>query len=1852
MDAWTFLYPEDVITATTHPDEWRGQTGTTQWWIRGRLRNDGARLISGWMKANDALAVKTEGQRAAGVGLGRGPGNIEPCNACINIIECPAVVKRGAEFQVCAEICGDCDVVYWEVWESTFFIGYFEGLCYQRIADDPEGFGYTLIAHCRDLDANGDLICEVTETCTVLMEDCILELSGCPVELREGESATLTAFADPEGGVYNWTVLDGEALIENYNESGNTVSFNIKDGLGCDWNYYSGPPTVTIMVDYEKDSCHKQRVCTFIVVVDCDDDGVDDRDEGEPGSGNCPYWGDWDSDDDCVSDGDEINIWGTSPCNPDSDGDGVDDGVEIKLLNFIADGYWHPMDGTNDLGRDRDHDSLTDVFEIGEACSGQIYSDPTLTDTDEDGIWDGCEYSNGWDPNNPNNPSSNNEDSDGDGISDEQERCNGTDPEKGDTDSDGLLDGLESTPMFCTDPLDPDSDHDGLLDGEEYNQLGTDPCNADTDGDGLDDGFEVTFGSIGNGPIQLDPLNADTDGDGINDGDEDLDGDGLTNLSEQEWGADPRNADTDGDGTDDGEEVAWGGSPTDSGDNGLPLDEEDRAMVTLSVGPNGGEGSWRLVVGSQAVRSEFHGSSNGNYPYSRGEVYEIKLYYHGTHEHYYQSTCLHDFAYTASVTVDPAFTGCWKIIDPDGLLGSFDPPDCYDSHDCNPAAGKVAYLVIDPVDLDVDSDNDDGLQLPDRTSEEDADEDDNSRAGKILMVNDGDSDGDGIPDFADGYNLDPTTDDDDQTEGEQFIPLVFNITHFDNPDNARVVFNYPASDPAQLTVNFDPDAISPPVYTPAPGSLRLWLKPGDVARSSLPVPDGDYVAPGIELVPEDLGIGPDGGEITLYAEAVAASDEQGDLRVSVQVTDQECSEDAVRLTAIGTRFVEVLPDGSLQPVVHPEVSEPTPTIEVNGFWVTNIRTSEDNSRIIADLTFTGTVDDQASDLIPGPEGIIEWLDLRVNGLPIAADGRPIYDGDPTQPLTIPLQYDKAIEPSGILEQYDYSGWFATTLVGVEVGPSLNRVELLATNAYGFSGFAMGTFSVGFTPPPPDYGAIDLWFDFSTVDPYSVDPNDRVPATYWVNGLLYETELTPSPGGSDPGLWINAEETMRALVLDGAVFTLDELDQWELEITTPDSRLLEDRIWHGETDLDSRQFTARRVFEDYERPDWEGYVLFLEDIDDPAEFLRSEGGMFHPVLLEIVGPAAVRAMMESIRLGDAGSPEYLLVTDSDGRTFLADEASHAAYVPRPLLVLPYNILDDGPLDGDDEARDGLGNFARGFGTGIVDTGVSIVDGVKSIGKRAAYQVKHYNIVSISIRLIDGEGYFTLEDEQTIGVVMDSAEVIAQFANLILQDQQDFMDALMTGDVEDLNRLGEKYSLVLEYSAEILQVLVEEMQNLDDYQKGRITGRVVAEVAITLATGGAGQAAKAGTIAGAVQKLRQSVYIKRFPGIVTKLDDMTAYITYLSRSHICFVAGTPVLTDSGLVPIERIRPGDLVLARDEATGVQSYQPVVHTLSTYPDTLYHITVTSGKGTTERIVCTGEHPFYVAKLQAFVPARELAVGDALLRAGQLGSTAHVTDIEVQRGPPAIGEERHGWDGLGYQAFNLEVAGFHTYFVGRTGIWVHNQQAVGRAPCERVAALYFRVKVREGRSPWDAFKRMIELTDPTIPNTARRAAILDPHLRFAARQMTLDMYDAASGNPSLVKTVAEMRAYTSTLDGRLARARLDVHHAIPEYVLRHLKLDGVLDESPAMILHWEDHRINNLNRPNSFHTILNKYIPQNKTRFDEMFGDEGLSRERAKFELRRAYQDWINNNGLYDPDTDHADAISTTLDAWLDSNP
>ncbi len=211
---------------------------------------------------------------------------------------------------------------------------------------------------------------------------------------------------------------------------------------------------------------------------------------------------DSDSDDDGLSDGDEVNVYSTNPNNLDSDADGLNDGNEVNVYS------------TNPNSTDSDSDQISDYDEINTHLT-----DPNLTDSDSDQLSDYSEINlHSTDPNDS--------DSDDDGLSDGDEvNLYSTDPNNQDTDDDNYLDANDEFPLDVNEWLDTDGDTIG--------------DNADTDDD--NDSYLDAADAF--------PLDAsewlDTDGDTIgNNADTDDDNDTILDYKEIEIGSNPLVSDT------------------------------------------------------------------------------------------------------------------------------------------------------------------------------------------------------------------------------------------------------------------------------------------------------------------------------------------------------------------------------------------------------------------------------------------------------------------------------------------------------------------------------------------------------------------------------------------------------------------------------------------------------------------------------------------------------------------------------------------------------------------------------------------------------------------------------------------------------------------------------------------------------------------------------------------------------------------------------------------------------------------------------------------------------------------------------------------------------------------------------------------------------------------------------------------------------------------------------------------------------------------------------------------------------------------------------------------------------------
>ena len=166
-----------------------------------------------------------------------------------------------------------------------------------------------------------------------------------------------------------------------------------------------------------------------------------------------------------------------------------------------------------------------------------------------------------------------------------------------------------------------------------------------------------------------------------------------------------------------------------------------------------------------------------------------------------------------------------------------------------------------------------------------------------------------------------------------------------------------------------------------------------------------------------------------------------------------------------------------------------------------------------------------------------------------------------------------------------------------------------------------------------------------------------------------------------------------------------------------------------------------------------------------------------------------------------------------------------------------------------------------------------------------------------------------------------------------------------------------------------------------------------------------------------KLHQSDVYNSFQMSVSMISSFTGAA---SQNMACFVAGTMILTAAGLVAIENIKAGDVVISTNPDTLETAEKTVLETYVRQVDKLVYLTING-----EEIVTTDNHPFYVQG-RGFIDAGNLLVGDKLISVN--GEDLLIEDyrIELTEEPVSV--------------YNFQVEDYHTYFVGECCVWVHNK--------------------------------------------------------------------------------------------------------------------------------------------------------------------------------------------------------------------
>jgi RHS repeat-associated protein len=360
-----------------------------------------------------------------------------------------------------------------------------------------------------------------------------------------------------------------------------------------------------------------------------------------------------------------------------------------------------------------------------------------------------------------------------------------------------------------------------------------------------------------------------------------------------------------------------------------------------------------------------------------------------------------------------------------------------------------------------------------------------------------------------------------------------------------------------------------------------------------------------------------------------------------------------------------------------------------------------------------------------------------------------------------------------------------------------------------------------------------------------------------------------------------------------------------------------------------------------------------------------------------------------------------------------------------LANPLSMVDpDGHwgidlLGGIAQAVSNVGDFVVGAVEGVVDAGAAAVTGVVELGKAAFGAVSSATACAMNPGCRNAT--MAAAGRAVTAFVRDPAGSVRRAVDSAGNALGAVADGLVNAGRGALDRVSHAW----------------DTGNFREL--GRMTGRVVGEVALSLVPVGAlakagtvgrllSGAARVGTGGSRIARPVAAVAGRAGPALNKALTASRTVVgaaksrlnTAFRRGLKCadsFSATTLVATAAGAVAIASLGIGDQVLAYDEATGQTA---------SYPVSAVHVNADPVTGTLviagEEIETTPEHPFYTLEA-GWLDAQELEAGMHVPSAS--GEPGVVEAVDFSGGPAIM--------------YNLTVEVAHTFFVG-DGEWlVHN---------------------------------------------------------------------------------------------------------------------------------------------------------------------------------------------------------------------
>ena len=164
----------------------------------------------------------------------------------------------------------------------------------------------------------------------------------------------------------------------------------------------------------------------------------------------------------------------------------------------------------------------------------------------------------------------------------------------------------------------------------------------------------------------------------------------------------------------------------------------------------------------------------------------------------------------------------------------------------------------------------------------------------------------------------------------------------------------------------------------------------------------------------------------------------------------------------------------------------------------------------------------------------------------------------------------------------------------------------------------------------------------------------------------------------------------------------------------------------------------------------------------------------------------------------------------------------------------------------------------------------------------------------------------------------------------------------------------------------------------------------------------------------------LHINSYEMKVEAIDELGNIVTKTIIANVhCFLAGTPVLTETGMKNIEDIKVGDIVYSINIDNNQKELKKIIDLYKGKSNEIYELTIGE-----EIVKTTPKHQFYVVD-KGWIRAYELKEGDKIVAKDNLDLVINKIEYKYYEEPLDV--------------YNLTVEGYHNYLITQYELLVHN---------------------------------------------------------------------------------------------------------------------------------------------------------------------------------------------------------------------